>query len=335
MDIVQRAEARAAARRVRRGCTAMLLACALAATSLPSLALAATRLIVPYPPGGPVDLIARIVASKVGDTGGGTIIVENRGGANGAIGVSTAARAAPDGKTLVMASTSTHSINPLIIKKLPYDAVKDFDPVILLDTRPYVLVVNPSVAASTVHELVGLAKVKPGALTYASGGGIGSGNYLAGELFKSVAGVDILHVPYQGGGPALMAVLSNEVNIFFAPIPTVLPSIQSGKLKALAVTSTQRSPALPQIPTMAEAGLQNFDFSIWDAIFAPAKTPPDEIKALYAKFDAAMRSADVKEKFVALGADPESTAPAATAAYVKADAEKWAKILKASGVTQK
>jgi tripartite-type tricarboxylate transporter receptor subunit TctC len=319
-------------RRVRRACSAVMLACTLAAGTSAALAQQSViHLVVPYPPGGPVDLIARIVGNKVTEEGGPTVVVENRGGANGEIGVGAVARATPDGQTLVMASTSTHSINPLLNRKVPYDATRDFAPVILLDTRPYILVVHPSLGVSTVRELIDLAKSKPGVLTYASGGGVGSGNYLAGELFKTSAGVDILHVPYQGGGPALTAVLGNQVGIFFAPIPTVLPQIQSGKLKALAVTGAQRSTVLPEVPTMAQAGLNGFEFSIWDAVLAPANTPAAVIDALHAKFAAAMASPEVKQKFIALGADPTTSTPAALAAYMKADSQRWAKVLKASG----
>ncbi len=290
------------------------------------------RLIVPYPAGGPVDVIARLIGQKLGDIAGQPVIVDNRGGANGFIGVELAARATPDGATLVMGSTSTHSINPLLYKNVPYDAVRDFAPVALLDTRPYILVVNPSVPAKSVKELVALAKSKPGQLTYASGGGVGSGNYLAGEMFKSAAGVDILHVPYKGGGPALTDVLGGQVSMFFAPILTALPHVKAGKLRGLAVTGASRSPVAPDLPTMAEAGVPGFAFSIWDGIFAPANTPPEVIKALNDAIVKVVDMPEVKEKLASMGADAQSSTPEQLGAYLKADTAKWAKILKDSGV---
>lgn len=295
----------------------------------------AIRLVVPYPPGGPVDLLARIVAQGLGEESGQPVVVENKGGANGLIGVEAAARAQPDGRTLLMGSTSTHSINPLLYDRLPYDPVADFVPVMLLGTRPYALVVRPSIQATSVKELVALAKARPGALTYASGGGTGSGNHLAGELFKARTGTDLLHVPYKGGGPALNDVLGGQVDMFFAPIPTVLPHVEAGKLRALAVTGAKRSSVLPDVPTMAQAGVEGFEFSIWDGIYAPAGTPADTVAAINARLRQVMRSPEVARKFAALGADVAAGTPAEMAAYVRADAAKWAQILKNAGAVSR
>jgi tripartite-type tricarboxylate transporter receptor subunit TctC len=291
-----------------------------------------TRLVVPYPAGGPVDVIARLVAQKLAEVSGRTVVVDNRGGANGFIGVEMVARAAPDGATLVMGSTSTHSINPLIYLSVPYDAVRDFAPVALLGTRPYILVVHPSIPATSVRELIALARANPGKLTYASGGGVGSANHLASEMFKVAARVDILHVPYKGGGPALTDVLGGQVAIFFAPIPTALPHVQTGKLRALAVTGVARSPVAPQLPTMAMAGLPGFEFSVWDGIFAPAKTQSQVIGALNADIVKVVQMPDLRDKLAAMGVDASGSTPEQLAAYLKADTAKWAKVLKDSGI---
>ena len=291
-----------------------------------------TRLVVPYPAGGPVDVIARLVGQRLTEVTGRTVVVDNRGGANGFIGVEMVAKAAADGTTLVMGSTSTHSINPLIYKSVPYDAVKDFAPVSLLGTRPYILVVHPSIPAASVRELIALAKANPGKLTYASGGGVGSANHLASEMFKVAARVDILHVPYKGGGPALNDTLGGQVAIFFAPILTALPHVQAGKLRALAVTGVARSPVAPQLPTMAMAGVPGFEFSVWDGIFAPARTPPQVIGALNAEIVKVLQLPELRDKLAAMGADASGSTPEQLAAYLKADTAKWAKVLQDSGI---
>jgi tripartite-type tricarboxylate transporter receptor subunit TctC len=290
------------------------------------------RLVVPYPAGGPVDLIARALGQKLAGTLGQQIVVDNRAGANGIIGVEVVAKAAPDGYTLVMASTSTHSINPAMYKKLPFDAIRDFAPVARLTTRPYVLVVHPSVPAASVRELIALAKSKPGDLTYASGGGNGSGNHLAGELFKTMAGVNILHVPYKGAAPAMTELLGGQVNIMFAPILSALPHVGSGKLRALAVTDLRRAAVAPELPTMAESGLAGFEFNIWDAILAPAGTPAPVVSALNSEIVKILAMPDVQQRFAAMGVVPAGSAPAELMEFMKADAAKWAKVLRDAGV---
>lgn len=289
------------------------------------------RLVVPYPAGGPVDVIGRLLGQKLTENLGQQVLIDNRAGANGIIGVEMAAKSAPNGYTLLMASTSTHSINPLMYSKLSYDPVRDFAPVAMLAVRPYILVVHPSVPAKTVKELIALAKSKPGELTYASGGGIGSGNHLAGELFKATAGVDILHVPYKGGAPALTELLGGQVAIFFAPIPIALSHVQAGKLRALAVTGATRAAVTPHLPTMSEAGLPGFEFSIWDGVLAPANTPKEIITKLNAAIVKILQMPDMKEKFSTMGADATSSTPEQLAALMRAEADKWAKILKESG----
>ena len=290
------------------------------------------RLIVPYPAGGPIDLVARIVSQKLGETLSQAVIVDNRGGANGSIGYEVAAKAPPDGYTLLMASTSTHSINPAMYRTLPYDAQRDFAPVAMLDTRPYILLVHPSVAAESVKELIALAKSKPGKLTYASGGGVGSGNHLAAELFKTLAGVNILHVPYKGGAQALNDILGGQVDVFFAPVSTALQFVQAGKLRALAVTGETRSSVAPGIQTMSEAGIPGFEFSIWDGIVAPASTPTDVIVRINGAITKVLQAPETREKFAAMSADVVIRTPEQLAAFIKDDATKWAKLLKDSGV---
>jgi tripartite-type tricarboxylate transporter receptor subunit TctC len=289
------------------------------------------RLIVPYPAGGPIDVIARLLGQKLTENLGQQVIIDNRGGANGIIGVEIAARAAPDGYTFLMGSTSTHSINPRLYSKLPYDAVKDFAPVSLLATRPYILVLHPSVPAKSVNELIALARARPGQLTYASGGGAGSANHLAGELFKASAGVDIVHVPYKGGGPALTELLGGQVAIFFAPITIALSYVQAGKLRALAVTGARRAAVTPDLPTMSEAGLPGFEFSIWDGMLAPARVPKEAVAKVNGELVKILQSRDIKERFAAMGADAASSTPEQLAVFMKADADKWVKILKDSG----
>ena len=290
------------------------------------------RLIVPYPAGGPIDLLARIVGQKLGEGLRQPVIVDNRGGANGLIGCEAAAKAPPDGYTLLMASTSTHSINPAMYRSLPYDAQRDFAPVAMLDTRPYVLVVHPAVAADSVTQLIALAKSKPGKLTYASGGGVGSANHLAAEMFKTAAGVDILHVPYKGGGPALNDVLAGQVDVFFAPVTTALPFVQAGRLRALAVTGDKRSAVASTLPTLSEAGIPGFEFSVWDGIVAPANTPADIVARLNAEVAKVLQAPETRDKFASMGADLSIRTAEQLGALMKADFARWAKMLKDAGV---
>lgn len=287
------------------------------------------RLVVPWPPAGPVDLTARIIGQKLTEGLGRQIIIDNRAGADGSIGVAFAAKAPADGYTLLLGSTSTHSINPIIFNNLTYDTVKDFAPVILLDTRPYILLVHPTVSANSVRELVALAKSKRGELAYASAG---ASNQAAGEEFKTGAGVDILHVPYQGGGPAMNALLGGQVSLFFAPVPLAIPHIQSARVKALAVTSARRITSMPNVPTMSEGGLPGFEFSTWEGLLVPAGTPRAIVMKLNAEMAGILDMPDVREKFSALGASTSGGTPDQLSAHMKLDAEKWARSLKASGI---
>ena len=230
------------------------------------------RLMVPFPPGGSTDIVARIVAQKLAERLGQSIVIENRGGAGGTLGTAVVAKAAPDGYTLTVASTSTHMVAPSVYAKLDYDPVKDFAPVSLMAVSPYLLVVTPSLPAKTLQELVALAKKQPGRLNYASAG-VGSTTHLAMEMLKSVSGTFMLHIPYNGNGPAGTALIGGQVEVLFGSLPALLPHAKSGRARALAVGTPRRSPSLPDVPTVAESGYRGFDASLWLAIMAPAGTP--------------------------------------------------------------
>src|SRR4030095_5020494 len=260
------------------------------------------RLVVPFPPGGATDILARDVAQKLSDAWGQSFVVDNRPGAGGNIGSELVAKAAPDGYTLEMGTVGTHAINASLYAKMPYDHVKDFVPVILVAGVPNVLVVNPSVPVNSVAELIAYAKANPGKLNFASSGN-GTSIHLSGELFKVMAGVQITHVPYKGSAPALQDLLGGQVQLMFDNLPPSLPQIKAGKLKALAVTSTTRAAALPDVPTMAESGLPGFEASSWFGVLAPAGTPPAIVAKLNAEIGKWLASPEAKEKLAKQGAN--------------------------------
>jgi tripartite-type tricarboxylate transporter receptor subunit TctC len=287
------------------------------------------RIVVPAAPGGTIDIFARAIGQKLGEALGQPVIVENRAGGGTNIGNEAVAKAAPDGYTLLMGGV-TIATNPSLYASLAYDPAKDLVPVSILVASGNVLIVNPAVAATSVRELVALAKAQPGRLNFGSPS-TGSTPHLAGELFKSIAGVDIVHVPYKGAAPALTDLMAGQLQIGFDNIPPALPHIQSGKLRALAVTSARRSALLPDLPTMGEAGLPGFDVSAWFGLFAPAGTPPEIVTRVQAEAVRALRSPEVRERIAALGFDPLGMTTEESAAYVKAETARWAKIIKASG----
>jgi tripartite-type tricarboxylate transporter receptor subunit TctC len=289
------------------------------------------RLMVPFPPGGSTDIVARIVAQKLSERLGQPIVIENRGGAGGTLGTAVVAKAAPDGYTLTVASTSTHVVAPGVYPKLEYDPVKDFAPVGLMAISPYLLVVNPAVPAKTTQELVALAKQQPGKLNYASAG-IGSTTHLAMEMLKSVSGTYMLHIPYNGNGPAGTAVVGGQVEILFGSLPALLPHAKSGRVRALAVGTPKRSPSLPEVPTVAESGYPGFDASLWLAIMAPAGTPQPVIERLNKEIVALVAAADTREAFDKAGTEPLTGTPADLAAMIRDGVPKYAKIIKAAGV---
>jgi tripartite-type tricarboxylate transporter receptor subunit TctC len=288
------------------------------------------RLVVPFPPGGATDLIARAVAQKLGETWGASIVVDNRPGAGGNIGTELVAHAAPDGYTLEMGTVGTHAINASLYAKLGFDHVKDFAPIILVAGVPNVLEVNPSLPVNSVRELIAYGKANPGKLNFASSGN-GTSIHLSGELFKVMTGVQMTHVPYKGSAPALQDLLAGQVQLMFDNLPPSLPQIKSGKLRALAVTSSIRAPALPDIPTVAEAGLPGFEASSWFGILAPAGTPPAVIAKINEEVAKWLASPEGKEKLASIGANPAGGSPEDFARHIQAETAKWAKVVKESG----
>jgi len=287
------------------------------------------RLVVPYTPGAGTDTIARILAQKAGESLGQQVVIDNRPGAGGTIGTEIVAKAPADGYTLLFAPTS-HAINPGIYPKLGYDTQKDFAPISVVASLPVVLAVEPSVPATSVRELVALAKSKPGQLTMASSGN-GTVFHLTGELFKDAAGINIVHVPFKGGAPAVAALLGGQVNMTFETSVTLLPHIRSGKLRALGVASPRRIALLPDVPTLAESGFPNLLAENWYGLYAPAGTPKEVIARLYAELDRAIHSPDVREKLAQQGAEIRENTPEQTAAFLRSEMVKWAKVIKDSG----
>ncbi len=305
------------------------------ALALPAWAQArTTRIVVPFAAGGPIDVTARILADAVKDSLG-TVIVENRPGAGGNIGVSQVAKATPDGLTLGIATTASHGINPWLFKQLPYDPAKDFAPVTQMLRVPNVLVMNADAAKrlniNSLPDLIRYGKTNPGKLNYGSGGS-GSAGHLAGELFKNQAGVFAVHIPYNGGNPAQLGLLSGQVDFNFDNLATAAANIRSGKLKALAVTTAQRSSVMPDVPTVAET-LPGFEIDTWWGLVAPAGTPADVVAKLNAAFTAALQSPDVKGKFAALMAEPAPSTPQAFGDFMNRERAKYERMVKLSGAT--
>lgn len=292
------------------------------------------KLVVPYPPGGPLDAIARILAEKVQPTLG-TVVVENKPGAGGNLGADAVAKAAPDGHTIVMGAVATHAINPWLYAKLPYDPIRDFAPITLVARVPNVLVLNTEaadkLAIRSVADLVAYARKNPGRLNYGSGGN-GSAGHLAGEMFKAQARVSLVHIPYAGAAPAQLGLLGGQVDLNFDNLAAAAANIRAGKLKALAVTTAQRSPAMPELPTLAESGLPGLVVDTWFGLLAPAKTPAESVQQLNAAFTAALAAPDVKERLAKFLAEPAPTTPAQFGAFIQAELAKYEKVVKASGV---
>lgn len=288
------------------------------------------RLVVPFATGGGTDLVARLTAQKLGERWGQQFIVENRAGAGGIVGTEAVARAKADGYTLAVVSGS-HTINPSLHKRLPYDSIRDFAPVTNLVSGPALLVVHPSVPARSVKELIALAKARPGELSFASSGN-GSPPHLAGELFKWMAGVDMIHVPYKGNGPAYADLMGGQVKLMFPNIASSLQHVRSGKLDALAVTSRLRSPAAPEIPTIAESGLPGYDLSSWFGLLAPAGTAVGIVNILQQEIAKVYEQPDVREKIRSFGVEPVANSPAEFAAELAAEMAQWAKLFAAARI---
>lgn len=290
------------------------------------------RMVVPFPAGGTTDILARAVAQKLSESLGQQMIVDNKPGAGGNIGAQEVARAAPDGYTLVMGTVGTHAINPSLYKKMPYDHVKDFAPVSLVASVPNLLVVHPSVPVNSVKELIAYVKANPGKLNFASSGN-GTSIHLSGELFKTMTGVQMTHVPYKGSAPAVTDLLGGQVQLMFDNMPSALPHAKGGKLKPLAVTSAKRFPGTPDIPTIAEAGVPGYEASSWFGVLAPAGTPKEIVNKLSTEIAKALKTPEMTKRLEEQGAQAVGSTPEEFAAHIKAETAKWAKVVKESGAT--
>ena len=290
----------------------------------------AVRFIAPFPPGGSTDLLARLVALKLTEAWGQQVIVENRGGAGGTIGVELAARAAPDGYTIVMGHVGTFGFNPTLYPKLPYDAIKDFTPITVLATVPNGMAVHPSLPVKTARDFVALAKAKPGELLYASGGS-GSASHLAGEYFKLLTKIDMVHVPYKGTGPAMISMISGQTTMTITGMVALMPHVKSGRLKLLGVATMKRLSILPEIPTINESGVPGYDANQWYGVLTQAAVPRDIVMKLNADIVKVLARADVKDRLAADGAEAVANTTEQFAAHIKAEIARWAPVVKASG----
>jgi tripartite-type tricarboxylate transporter receptor subunit TctC len=315
-------------------CALALLSCAFgvaniaAAQSYPNKSI---RIIVPYPPGGATDVMARLIAQKLSESWQQVVVVDNRSGASGTVGSDMVAKSAADGYTLLMQGTQ-HAINLSLYKQLPFDTLRDFAPVAFIGSAPFLLVVHPSVPANSVGELIAYIKTRPGGLNYGSSG-IGGGAHLAGEIFKTNAGVQLTHIAYKGAAPAMVDLVGGQLPMVFDPIPTSITQVRSGKIKALAITSARRSALMPELPTIAESGLPGFEVVAWFGLYAPAATPKDIVTKLNAEVNRILQLPEIKEKFASLGAESMPMTTDQFALYLRAEITKFAKAIKDSGAT--
>jgi tripartite-type tricarboxylate transporter receptor subunit TctC len=288
------------------------------------------RVIVPVPAGGTPDVVARLVQQPLAAALGQQLVIDNRGGAGGVIGVELAARAVPDGFTLLFSSPGPLTIAPHLQKKIPYDTLRDFAPVSLVSIGPFLLITHPAVPAKNVKELIALAKAQPGKLNYASAGN-GAANHLAMEHFKSMAGIDLTHVPYKGAPQAVTDVLGGYVNLMLNSIPPVIQHIKAGRVRLLGIASLKRSPQLPDVPTISESGVPGYEAANWFGMLAPAKTPPAIVRRLNTALVEIVRSADIRAQLEVQGADPVGSSTQEFAAFIRAESEKYAKVVKQTG----
>jgi len=310
---------------------AATLAAAASGSSAQSYPNRPVRILVPFPAGAGVDIVARMLGLPLTDLWGQATVVDNRPGAGGTIACELAAKAAPDGYTLLLGNISTFAMAPSLYKKVNYDPVQSFAPITLVNTSANVLVAHPSVPAATTQALIALAKAKPGQINYASAGS-GTSPHLAAELFKSMAGVDLVHVPYKGSPQALTDLLGGQTQIMFASLVSALPHIRQARLRALGVTSLKRAAALPDLPAISEAGLRGYDVSVWMGIVAPAGTPPAIIAQLNRQIGALLQSPDIRERLAVQGLEAASNSPAEFRSYIASEVRKWAGVIKQAGV---
>lgn len=288
------------------------------------------KIVIPFPPGGISDVLGRVIGQKLGEVWGQPVVVENRPGAGTTIAADFIAKSPPDGYTLYYIDITTHSINASLYKKLPYDSVKDFAPVMLVTSTPLMLVLHPSVPAKSVKELIALAKAKPGQFNIAHSGP-GTIVHLTGELFKSTAGIDMVNIPYTGSAPATTAVLSGEASMIFSTMPPALTHTKAGRLRALAVTTAKRAAPAPDVPTMIEAGVSGFESVLWNGILVSAKTPREIIDKINSDMRRILQLPDVKERFAAQGGEISPSTPEQLAAHLKSEIDKWGKVVRVSG----
>lgn len=306
------------------------LAAATASAQAPAYPTKPIHWVVPFAPGGTTDILARTVGEKLAIALGQPVIIENKPGAGGGLGATYTAKAAPDGYTIMGGTISTHAINASLYKDLQYDPVKDFVPIMLIARVPNLLVINPKIPANNVAELIVLVKANPGKYTFASSGN-GTSQHLSGELFKTMAGVDMQHIPYKGSPPALQDVVGGAVSMTFDNITTAWPLAKNGNLRALAVTTAKRSSVAPDVPTLAESGLPGYEIGSWQGVFAPAGTSPAIVKRLNTEMVKILNMPDIREKLVGLGAEPVGNTPEEFSALVKTEVVKWADVVKKSG----
>lgn len=297
-----------------------------------SLAGQQVRLVVPFPAGGPTDIVARPLAQMLGDATKAIIVVDNRGGAGGSLGADTVAKAAPDGRTLLMATVGTHAINPTLYKTLPYDAVRGFTPIGLVAMAPVAVVAHPSQPVNTIADLVALAKRMPGKLNYGSAGA-GTPGHLTGEIFKAATGIDIQHIPYRGSAPAVTSLLGGQIQIMFDPLQSILSNVQGGRLRAIAISSKVRSSVLPHVPTIAESGYAGFETTAWWAIFAPARLPTALTASLTSEIDRIVASDAFRSTLEPLGVFPGFLGGEKFVEFQRSEIEKWGKAVRESGAT--
>jgi tripartite-type tricarboxylate transporter receptor subunit TctC len=296
-------------------------------TSFPSKSI---TIVIPATPGGAIDLTARVIGPKLTDAWGKPVVVENKAGATGIIGTEFIAKATPDGQTLVLVASS-HAINPSMFKKLPYDTMKSFEPVVLTHVLPLMLVVHPSLPVKNVQELIAYAKANPGKLSFASSGP-GGAPHMSGELFKSMAGLDMIHVPYKGSTAAHSDLLAGRVSLMFDTVSAISPHVKSGALRALAVTTAKRSAAMPDVPTMAEAGMKGYETSTWGGVLAPAGTPKDVVAKLNGEINKALAAPDVRQRMLDAGIEPAGGTPQQFTTFIQSEMAKWAKVAKTAGI---
>ena len=289
------------------------------------------RLVITYPPGGNTDLVGRAIGQKLTETWGQQVIVDNRGGAGGVLGTVIAKQAAADGYTLLLGTSAGMVLNPLLMSKVPYDPLHDFAPVSLVIVLPQLLVVHPGLAARSIKEFITLAKAKPGQLNFGSSG-VGTPNHLGGEMLKAMAGINIVHVPYKGGAASITDLIAGQVQLVISSAPSVVPHVRSNRLRAIAIGSARRTPALPEVPTVAESGVPGYEYTTWYGIFVPAKTPPAIVTKLNAEIVRMLAEPQLSQRFQSQGGDPSSSTPAQLTAYMKQETERWARVIKTANI---